>query len=528
MGFRRAAVWAEDTNWQAARGKKAMRWGLRCFCPPCASELAPVVLAAVIAGCASGVSGDPHWLADSAADTADIEGGDALLADASGPSDDSGGTGLDGGDASEGGRGSDASDDRGVAIDGFSGEASRDGGDAGDSSTSGGDTGGDSGDGGGGSDGSDGGTSLDAGNDSGDGGGLDAAPDSCTPISLPPSINVDPAQWAARFKTSPTWNCNAAGTTTIDSSVGTITSTSCTLGTLDITNNVAQVTSGAPTVMVVRLRGLTVTNSHLIRLQGDKPVVFLVSGNVLVDLGGRIDAGAVGTTSGPGGGIASQCGASTGQPGMTGANGNGGGGGGFGTAGGAGGRNTGSAGGVSAGTNLQPLRGGCAGGAADQAGGAGGGAFELSASGTIAIGTASNTAILSAAGGGSPGTSGASDLGSGGAGSGGGILLVAPTLPTFGSQGAARVHGGGSGGASDQTTSGEDGHSADNTPASGGSTSDGCGAAGASGGVCAGANCATSAAGANGLQGCGGGNSGGGGGGGRVQVITGTSAMSCQ
>jgi hypothetical protein len=60
--------------------------------------------------------------------------------------------------------------------------------------------------------------------------------------------------------------------------------------------------------MVIRLRGLTVTNNHVIRLTGNKPVIFLVAGNVLVDSGGRIDAGASGSTAGPGGNIAGQCG----------------------------------------------------------------------------------------------------------------------------------------------------------------------------------------------------------------------------
>src|SRR5207247_2629534 len=103
----------------------------------------------------------------------------------------------------------------------------------------------------------------------------------CTNHTLPPSVNVDATQWSASFLTAPTWNCNAAGTTTIDSSTGSITSTSCTLGVLAYTNNVTQ-TTGGPTVMVVRLSGLTVSNSHVIKLQGDKPVVFLVAGNVLV------------------------------------------------------------------------------------------------------------------------------------------------------------------------------------------------------------------------------------------------------
>ena len=113
----------------------------------------------------------------------------------------------------------------------------------------------------------------------------------CTPITLPPSVNVDATQWAASFATSPTWNCNAAGTTTVDSTQGTVTGDNCGgTATADLTNNVTQ--SGGPNVMVVRLKGLTVSNNHVLKLTGDKPIVFLVAGNVLVDLGGKIDAGA--------------------------------------------------------------------------------------------------------------------------------------------------------------------------------------------------------------------------------------------
>src|SRR3954454_5909993 len=79
----------------------------------------------------------------------------------------------------------------------------------------------------------------------------------CTDHVLPPSVNVNATQWAANFMSSPTWNCNAAGPPTMDTAAGTVTSTSCNLCTLDISNNVAQ-TTGGPNVMVVRLRGLTV------------------------------------------------------------------------------------------------------------------------------------------------------------------------------------------------------------------------------------------------------------------------------
>jgi hypothetical protein len=69
----------------------------------------------------------------------------------------------------------------------------------------------------------------------------------------------------------------------------------------------------------------------VLRLKGDKPIVFLVAGNVLVDSGGMIDAGATGQTPGPGGNNATQCVGQTGGYGLRGA---GGGGAGFGTVGG--------------------------------------------------------------------------------------------------------------------------------------------------------------------------------------------------
>jgi hypothetical protein len=363
---------------------------------------------------------------------------------------------------------------------------------------------------------------------------------SCTSVSLPPSINVDATQWSANFATSPTWACTASGTTTIDSNAGAVTSTSCALGTVDITNNVAQSVSGGPSVMVVRLRGLTVTNGHVLALKGNKPIVLLIAGDVLVDLGGKIDAGARGTTAGPGGSLAANCAGSTGtnEPGVP----WGGGGGGFGTAGGPGANALASpaAGGkASTSMNLQPLRGGCGGGTGGGgagAAGAGGGAFEISAAGTIRIGTGSNMAILTASGGGSPAVTTGQNVGSGGGGSGGGILLASPVAATFGSGGAVRANGGASGAsegcACNPETSadnGEDGHAADNVAAAGGRGVDVNAANGASGGVCAGSGCATVSSSGNGGVAAQVANSasGGGGGAGRVQVDAAPVTMAC-
>src|SRR4029077_5681066 len=120
-------------------------------------------------------------------------------------------------------------------------------------------------------------------------------------------------------------NCSSSGTTTINSATGAVSGDTCGgSGTLDASHNVAQSASGGPSVFVVRLRGLVVTNNHVLKLTGDKPVIFLVSGNVLVDSGGAIDAGATGTTAGPGGSIAGNCGGSTGANGTSGTMGAGG------------------------------------------------------------------------------------------------------------------------------------------------------------------------------------------------------------
>ncbi|MBV8761711.1 MAG: hypothetical protein JO257_30735, partial [Deltaproteobacteria bacterium] len=221
---------------------------------------------------------------------------------------------------------------------------------------------------------------------------VDAPPDtagsaSCTTHAVPPSLNVDPTTWRASFLTAPVWSCTAAGTTTIDSTAGTVTSTSCPLGTLAVTNNVTQ--SGGGNAMVVRLRGLTISGGHTLRIIGDKPIVLLVAGNVSVDAGGMIDASANGNTPGPGGSPASCVDTASGLGAVGTANNWGGGGGGFGTAGGVGEYQLANGGAATGDPSLVPLRGGCGGGlgtttfgVTPHAGG-GGGAIEIDASGTI-------------------------------------------------------------------------------------------------------------------------------------------------
>jgi hypothetical protein len=281
----------------------------------------------------------------------------------------------------------------------------------------------------------------------------------CTNHVLPPAVNVDPTMWSASFLTAPTWTCDGAGTTTIDSNAGTATSTTCALGTAEITNDVAQTTGGG-TVLVVRLRGLSITNGHVLRLVGNKPIVFLVAGDVVVDSDGLIDAGADGSTPGPGGSRAGECTTlATGLGGAPSGSGWGGGGGGFGTAGGQGCYNLVNGGSAVAST-LEPLRGGCSGGGSASTGGAGGGGVQISASGTIQIG-ATGVGTISAGGGGGPAaTSGGGNAG----GSGGAILLVSPADATRGIDGALRANGGaGSEGCSScgGLDAGENGHASD-------------------------------------------------------------------
>jgi hypothetical protein len=156
-----------------------------------------------------------------------------------------------------------------------------------------------------------GGASLGGATSAGGGASSDSGISGC--VAIPPSVNVDSKQW--KFATSPDWNCDAAGTTTIDSSAGTVTSTSCAIGTPDVTADAAQTDASGTHVMVVRLAGLSITKNHVLSLVGDKPIILLVAGDVLVDTGGKIDASAVGIKPGPGGSIASLCAGQTGGDG---------------------------------------------------------------------------------------------------------------------------------------------------------------------------------------------------------------------
>jgi hypothetical protein len=370
----------------------------------------------------------------------------------------------------------------------------------------------------------------DGGGSDGNGSGSGSDAYVCTDHVLPPTVNVDPATWSASFLTAPAWQCTAAGTTTIDSTAGTAASTSCALGTPQLTNDVAQLSAGASNVLVVRLRGLTLTNGHILRLVGNKPIVLLVEGDVLVDTGGRVDAGAKGATPGPGGSPASCVDRNTGRGGpYNSSSGWGGGGGAFGSAGGQGGYDTLNGGLAVGDPSLVPLRGGCQGGiGGGSTGGGGGGAFQISATGTITIG---DGGVLAATGGGAP----ASTSGGNGGGAGGGILLVSPTAAVFGTSGAARAHGGsggeGCGGCGTAQDAGGDGHIGDDNVATdasgiagGGNGNDRGRAGGLAYKVGTAAVMMTPGAMTTAQDG---GRGGGGGGGGRIAITTGASTPAC-
>ena len=362
------------------------------------------------------------------------------------------------------------------------------------------------------------------------GGSCPACQAGCTSHELPPSLNVDATQWSASFLASPRWDCSGAGTTTIDSQSGLVTATNCDVGTIDVTDDVAQI-GGGPNVMVVRLRGLSITGGYTLQLTGDKPIIILVAGDVVVDGGGLIDAGARAGVPGPGGSSPACADKATGLGEVATVDGWGGGGGGFGTAGGQGGYNVVN-GGLASGT-LTPLRGGCAGGTGNttpgmgQLAGAGGGAVELSASGTIAIG-ATSAANIAASGGGAPAFTG----GGNGGGAGGAVLLVSPVAATFGAGSALRANGGSgsSGSSSGSNLAGGDGHVADNAPATDSSGTPGGGNGndhGRAGGIATwDASGLASVAGQLPTQQVGG-RGGGGGGGGMLEVTTGTDTAAC-
>jgi hypothetical protein len=228
---------------------------------------------------------------------------------------------------------------------------------------------------------------------------------------------------------------------------------------------VSQVTqTGGPNVDVLVFNGLTIASGATLTLRGTHPVILIVYGNVTI--AGTIDASASGTTPGAGGNDSSHCG--TAPQDSQDAQWGGGGGGGRAVAGGKGNQgNTATSsfdnGGTASGnSNASPLLGGCSGeiggnlcngtncqqcltaGNNCEPPGAGGGGVQVSAAGTVSV----TGKILSS---GSAGTSGGtSQIGGGGGGSAGDIVLEGTSV-TAGGTLAANGGSGGVGGAGGNT-----------------------------------------------------------------------------
>jgi hypothetical protein len=244
---------------------------------------------------------------------------------------------------------------------------------------------------------------------------------------------------------------------------------------------VVRTQSSGPDVVIIPLSGLTVASGSTLRLQGDRPVILAVFGDV--SIAGTVDASGSGTTPGAGGNWScgsSKGGDSTNNDCTSGSSGAGGGG--FGTAGGRGGSggggNRGSGGVARGNTDIVPLYGGCLGGqvfhgdGSDPVGGGGGGAVQISAAGTLTV----SGAVRANGGVGAEGSCG-NEAGGAGGGSGGAILLEGTAVST---SGATITANGGDGG------DGEEGHRAggdgSTSPSNDGDDGSGSSADGAGGG----------------------------------------------
>jgi hypothetical protein len=270
------------------------------------------------------------------------------------------------------------------------------------------------------------------------------------------------------------------------------------------------ITQGGESTLLIRVPSFTVNSGQTFTITGTRPVIFAVTGDVVIDGTIRVHAGNGPTACGTGG-AGNDSGSGTGN--------GGGGGGGFGTAGAAGG----TAGGGGAGTagaqngtaTLIPLRGGCNGGGATLFRGLGGGGIQITASGSL---TVANT--IAAPGLGGDGAAPSAGLSGGGGGSGGAILLEAATL--FINSSARLTANGGSGGEGSGGSAGANGNDgietgSGATPIGGDNSTNG-----GNGGVGGGGTAAPG----SGLQAAGN-NDGAGGGGGAVGRIRFNASTSC-
>lgn len=225
---------------------------------------------------------------------------------------------------------------------------------------------------------------------------------------------------------------------------------------------VVEMGEGGQAVLFVAHDVSIVANASLTVVEGSLPVIFLATGNVVIDGSLIVAANAALPREGLAGGADGPIDEATdgGGPGGGGASDEalhaGAGGGGYCGAGGAGGADATNGGATYGGADLIPLVGGSSGGTGrGGAGGAGGGALQIVAGGWITIG---GTGVIQAGGGGG-------GAGGGGGGSGGSVLLEAEVVSLSGTVAA----NGGGGGANDPGD-GREGRngSADSTPAPGG------------------------------------------------------------
>ncbi len=364
-------------------------------------------------------------------------------------------------------------------------------------------------------------------------GGFCSATGVCeAPFPYPPS-NFDPFAFPPAQRSGPVvLDCNVSTQIhpTFDSSPNAPTPFTnwCPNAAIPVPVVISQ--PNGPDVVVLPMKGLTITANSALRLTGSRPVILAVYGDATIR--GALFGGGYSTSDGPGGNLPVCNNAGAGGPGQTGRFGGGGGGGGFATAGGDGGagqdNNTagGSAGATWGKPGLVPLQGGCrggaggagAGGGSGGAGGGAGGAFQLSASGILMI-----SGYVAAPGGGGRGAVDPNgQAGGGGGGSGGAILLEGNHIALASTALITATGGGGGEGRGPNETlagdgnPGEDGRAYATGEAQGGqdgSMRGGNGGDGANGGN----------AGKNGQKGQsqlseGGGGGGGGGGSGRIRI----------
>jgi len=205
---------------------------------------------------------------------------------------------------------------------------------------------------------------------------------------------------------------------------------------------------GGPELAVWRVASLSIAATATVRITGERALVVVSSGGIVVD--GLVDASATGAAKGPGAQASGAGGAGQSAGEFFG----GGGGGGFGSAGGRGGSTEGASGGavgVFFGDATQTtLLAGSGGGSAavaancETTGGGGGGGLQLTSFSGIAV---SASGIVSASGGGGSGGRPCGVVGGPGAGggSGGALYFEAPTVRI---DGLVVANGGGGGGGS--------------------------------------------------------------------------------